>query len=263
MRFRVLFVVGLLFVGYTVSFGYPGGAAGYTQKSGTAGCGCHGSSYKNTSVLVQITGPDTVKAGAVNTYTVRVSGGPSTKAGVDIAASSGSLAAVSTYLKALSGELVHSSAVTYTSGGVDFTFKYTAPSTVGKQTLYATGSSKKYWNFASNKTITVVSATGIDAQQNSTATDFSLVGCYPNPFNNQTKIALALASEAFVECDVYDINGRWVSKPFSGVLTAGNKNLPLMMHNEASGVYFLLVRAENPVTGQVKFLKTERIAYLK
>ncbi|MBI5727425.1 MAG: hypothetical protein HY965_06210 [Ignavibacteriales bacterium] len=134
---------------------YPGGVSGYTRKSGTAGCSCHGSSYYNTTVLVQISGPDTVITGQTYNYTVRVSGGPSTKAGVDIASSIGALTPVSSYLKLMNGELTQTSSTNYVSGGVDFNFKYTAPATAGNQTLYATGSSKKYWNFATDKPLVV------------------------------------------------------------------------------------------------------------
>lgn len=140
---------------------YPGGAAGYTRKSGTAGCSCHGSSYFNTTVLVKIAGPDTVIVNQTYDYTVTVSGGPSTKAGVDIAASTGALTAVSSYLKAMSGELVHTTSVSYSNGGVVFSFKYTAPATASNQTLYATGSSKKYWNFAADKPIVVKTASTV------------------------------------------------------------------------------------------------------
>lgn len=136
-------------------YAYPSGVSGYTRKSGTAGCSCHGSNYYNTTVLVQISGPDTVIVGQTYNYTVRVSGGPSTKAGVDIASSIGALTPVSSYLKLMSGELTQTNSTSYVSGGVDFNFKYTAPATAGNQILYATGSSKKYWNFAADKPIVV------------------------------------------------------------------------------------------------------------
>lgn len=261
MRNSVLAVSFILIIFSISVYGYPGGAAGYTKKSGTSGCSCHGSSYFNTTVLVQITGPDTVVAGSVTTYTVRVSGGPSTKAGVDIAASTGALTAV-TNLKAMSGELTHSTGVSYVSGGVNFTFKYTAPAATSTQTLYATGSSKKYWNFAVNKTVTVISATGV-AANDAAEKSYALLGCYPNPFNNQSRLSVKLASDCQVEVNLYDISGRFVQQVFTGNVQSGNKNLPVLMTNQSSGIYIVSISATDNATGVRVLNSSQRLVYIK
>lgn len=257
-----LTIIALLAISNALIFGYPGGVSGYTKKSGNAGCGCHGSNYLNTTVLVKITGPDTLAAGATGAYTVRVSGGPSTKAGVDISASAGTFSAVSN-LKLLSGELTHSSAKSYINGGVDFTFKYTAPSTVGAQTLYATGSSKKHWNWAANKSITVVSATSIINTDKQTAAHYAINGCYPNPFNNETRISLSLATDCQVELNLYDISGRFLQHVYNGSIVGGTNNLPVVMNNRAAGVYFVQVLATDNTTGKIVLHSTQRLVYLK
>ncbi|MBI2419604.1 MAG: T9SS type A sorting domain-containing protein [Ignavibacteriales bacterium] len=264
MKSKIKFLSVLVLLAATTSFifGYPGGVSGYTKKSGNAGCSCHGSSYLNTTVLVKITGPDTLAAGATGAYTVRVSGGPSTKAGVDISASVGTLSVVSN-LKLLSGELTHSSAKSYVNGGVDFTFKYTAPSAIGTQTLYATGSSKKYWNWAVNKTITVVSATSVNGRDKQPVANYVLNGCYPNPFNNETRVSLYLATGCTVKLNLFDISGRFVKQVFNGNVYSGTSNLPVVMENQAAGIYFAEVSAQDNVTGNIVLHGTQRLVYLK
>lgn len=140
----------------STGYGYPGGISGRTLKTSTAGCGgsgCHGTA-PNTSVSVVLNGPATLAPGQTAGYTVTVSGSSGTTGGVDIAASQGTLAPVSSYLRLLSGELVHSQRVAIPS---TYQLNYTAPTTTGSQTLYATGKSNAFssWNFATNFQITV------------------------------------------------------------------------------------------------------------
>ncbi len=135
---------------------YPGGISGATHKSGNSGCNCHGGNFFNTNVSVVIDGPDTLVVNQIANYTVTVSGGPNTQAGVDIAASNNNLVPVSTYLHVLNNELTHTSPVNYTGGQVVFEFTYMAPDTALPQMLYATGSSRKYWNWAVDKPIVII-----------------------------------------------------------------------------------------------------------
>jgi hypothetical protein len=160
---KIILTISILFffAAETIN-AYPSGISGATKKSGNSGCGCHGSSYFNTTVSVIIDGPDTLYVNQTGTYTVTVSGGPNTKAGVDIAASNDNLVPVSTYLKVLNSELTHTSAVNYVSGQVVFEFSYTAPDTALPQIIYATGSSRKYWNWAENKPIVVLPVTPVE-----------------------------------------------------------------------------------------------------
>lgn len=162
MKKLVTVLTFILLASTSALLAYPGGVSGYTKKSGTAGCGCHGSSYYSSSVYVAIAGPDTVSPNATVTYTVTVTSTLATRGGCDIAASSGTLSPVSSYLKSLSGELTHSTSASYSGGSVSFSFTYKAPATPGAQTIYATGSAKKYWNFAPNKTITVMDPTAVE-----------------------------------------------------------------------------------------------------
>ncbi|MCE1189697.1 MAG: DUF5689 domain-containing protein [Ignavibacteria bacterium] len=142
-------------------YGYPSGVSGYTLKTSTSSCGsCHGTSA-NSSVKVVISGPTSLATGATGNYTCTITYSTLSGTGVDIAASSGSLIASDSRLKVLSSELTHKAKVSG-SGSVAFTFQYTAPTSAGVQTLYATGcGAKSYWNHASNFSVTVTAANSL------------------------------------------------------------------------------------------------------
>jgi len=136
-------------------FAYPGGVSGYTKKGSSPGCTCHTSSA-SSSVTLTFAGPSTLNTGETGNYTVMMTYTSNiTGGGMDIAASSGTLAKVDSRLKVLNGELTQPSKQTGTTQLV-WSFKYTAPATAGTQTLYATGCAvKSKWNHAPNFTVTV------------------------------------------------------------------------------------------------------------
>jgi hypothetical protein len=157
LKTKVLFVLSFLCL-TTFAMGYPGGVSGYTLKTSTRGCYCHTSAV-SSSVTLTINGPATLTTGqqanysVVMTYTSTIS-----KGGMNIAASGGTLANSDSRLKVLNGELTHPSAQTGTTT-LTWNFKYTAPSTEGNQTLYATGCGVySKWNNAANFTVNVSNA---------------------------------------------------------------------------------------------------------
>jgi len=110
-------------------YGRGSGISGYTMKTNPAGCGaCHTSAPQNASVTIRY--PTAMNISAAAQCTVIVAGSTT---GVDIASSAGTLTPVSR-LKTLNGELTHPSA-----GPGTYIFTFTAPSTPGTVTLYATG----------------------------------------------------------------------------------------------------------------------------
>lgn len=135
----------------SVANAYPGGVSGRTLKGPNPGCTCHGSQSASFSVVLKAPAAMVVNQAALCTVTVA-----GTRTGVDIAASSGALTAVSSTLQLMSGELTQRSR---TNPGV-FIFTFTAPSTTGTQTLYATGtpSYSGVWNHAANAQITITPA---------------------------------------------------------------------------------------------------------
>jgi hypothetical protein len=235
---QAVFVLVVLIPGVLLC--YPGGIANVTMKMTTSGCSCHNGT-PTTSVIVGITGPATLNPGKTGSYTVTVTDAAGSNGGVDIAASSGTLAPVSTYLKTNSGDLTHNKAVTVPS---TYNFTYTAPATPGPVTLYATakGSAFSAWNNAPNFSITVASATLVAAETNTPAS-FQLEQNYPNPFNPATKIRFSIPAEAFTSVKIYDLQGREVAALVNGTLKPGTYDAEWNAGRLASGVYLYRMTA--------------------
>lgn len=146
-----------------VLYAYPTGITGQTLKTTSEGCVCHGAS-NTPSVNVTISGPDYMLPNSTGTFIVTISGGPLVRAGTNISASAGTLQPGSgSGLQLIADELTHTSPKQPSAGVVTFQFNYTAPSTLGTQTLYANGNSVNFngtsngdqWNWAPNKIVTV------------------------------------------------------------------------------------------------------------
>jgi mono/diheme cytochrome c family protein len=138
---------------------YSSGITGRTNKDGGAGCGtCHS---PDSTLVVSISGPTTLAAGETGNYQVNISGGAaSTKAGVNIAASTNNLSESSSFLQKPDDDLTHTLTDLNTNGSgvATFSFSYTMPasSAVGTtRTLYAAARVGTKWKHASNFTITV------------------------------------------------------------------------------------------------------------
>lgn len=241
-------------------YSYPSGFTGATLKSGTTGCYCHGSS--SSTVSVAINGPATLKTGETGNYTVTISGGSGTAVGTDIAASNGTLANVDNNLKVLNGELTQTSAKTFSGGKYIFSFKYTAPSTSGTQTLYANGVSvKPQWNFAPNFSVNVQSATGVE-ENGQTVLNYSLDQNFPNPFNPATVISYSLAKQSSVKIVVFNSIGQEVQTLFSGIQASGNHSVNFNASGLTSGVYFYSIEAKSQADNET-FKSVRKMAYLK
>lgn len=160
---RAFYVLIAAVFSTVVLYAYSTGITGRTLKTTSEGCICHGAS-NTPSVNVTITGPDYMLPNSTELFTVTISGGPLVRAGVNIAASSGTLQPVSgSGLQLIGDELTHVSPKQPSGGAVTFQFEYTAPSTLGSQTIYAIGNSVNFngssggdqWNWAPNKTLIV------------------------------------------------------------------------------------------------------------
>ena len=114
-----------------------GGIAGYSGKTGLTCTDCHGAGAAVPTVAFG--GSTSVAPGATSNYTFTIKGGPAVAASLDIAASGGTLAPVSTGTKLLTSEIVHTTAAAFPASGAVFNFKWTAPTTAGTYTLYGAG----------------------------------------------------------------------------------------------------------------------------
>ncbi|MBA4311624.1 MAG: hypothetical protein C0417_03235 [Chlorobiaceae bacterium] len=231
-----------LFMPKTLS-AYPNGVASRTLKTSLSGCGsCHGSSA-SSSVIVTITGPDTVIAGQAYTYTINVAGGSGTTGGINIATSRGQLDSISTFLKRASGELVHKQKVAVPS---TYQFLYTAPASSGSDTIFATakGAGFNSWNWMPNKNLVVLLLTSV-AEAKPFPTGYSLLQNFPNPFNPITRIQYFISQSKPVELKIYDINGHEIAKLVNEVQQPGDYTVEWDANNVASGMYFYRLTVGN------------------
>ncbi len=79
---------------------------------------------------------------------------------------------------------------------------------------------------------------------------------YPNPFNPSTRISFSLEEAAEVRLELYDLKGRKVDTLLQEVRSAGSHSITYQPQNLASGVYFVLMRADS-------FRATQRIMLVK
>jgi hypothetical protein len=152
-------------------FSNPGGISGVTNS----GCYCHNSQNNATSVSVTAeSGSFTVAPGSTTNYTVSISNSGYNYYGVDIGVkttqtgetNAGTFSNLGTGLRSTNGELVHSSAKNGT-GGVTYTFSWTAPTTPGTYYLRVAGQGVNntgnengdQWKVMTPQAITVVGTT--------------------------------------------------------------------------------------------------------
>jgi hypothetical protein len=253
-------VIFFIIVSTIIIYAHEGGIIGRTQKNGI-GCTCH-SDNPTIGVLVAITGPDTLSVGQSAIYTVTIQGGPLVGGGTNIAASDGSLLPIAGDLRKESDELTHVTPKTPSAGKVTFQFSYTAPTTLGQQTLFANGNSVNLngantgdsWNFALNKIVYIVQPTGVKDQIS--VNSFELSQNYPNPFNPSTRIQYQVSSNAQVLLQVYDALGNQVATLVNEWKEAGNHSVNFDASGLSSGIYYYKLTAGN-------FTSTKKMTLLR
>jgi hypothetical protein len=226
-----------------------------TRKTSLSGCGgCHGGN-NTADVTISITGPDSVTVSQTAMYTLIITKASKTGAGFDIATRRGVLAPVSSGMILSGTELTQSSNRSMTSGTISLQFNYTAPSTPGTDSLFATGlatnsdasTSGDDWNWAPEKKIIVKNSVGIENISSVVPSSFKLDQNFPNPFNPSTKIRFSIPESTFATLTIYDINGKEIDRAYSGKLNAGVYEYQLNGTNLSTGVYFYKLNAGSKV----------------
>jgi MYXO-CTERM domain-containing protein len=143
------------------AFAYSAGKTGST----TSGCGaCHGATASASTTATFGATVATAEPGEVLVLTMRIanSGSATSGAGLDVAASGGTLVAGSN-TRVTGGEVTHSATTAMSGGAVTFNFSWRAPTAEGTYTVRGAGnavngdraSSGDAWALASNLTLTV------------------------------------------------------------------------------------------------------------
>jgi hypothetical protein len=85
--------------------------------------------------------------------------------------------------------------------------------------------------------------TGLQNNNGSVPSAYSLLQNFPNPFNPETKINYAIPKAGLVKIVVYDLLGAEVSTLVNENMEAGYHNVTFNGTNFASGVYFYKITA--------------------
>ena len=95
---------------------------------------------------------------------------------------------------------------------------------------------------------------GIDTGNISRGFDFQIIAVpdvfalnqnYPNPFNPSTNIQFDLPNEGEVIIQIYDLKGNLIEELIHGNMKAGYHQLKWDGSNQASGMYFIRMIADN------------------
>jgi type IX secretion system substrate protein len=232
-----------VFAGFSIL--HETGWVGATRKSGGAGCICHNPSATD-SVLVWISGPESVSVGTRHLYTLSIRRGPAVAGGFDVAAGNGTLdvADDSTHLQ--DGELTHSSPRRFQGDSVAWSFFYTAPLNGSSDTLFSVGNSVNLngtpagdqWNFGTDFVVRLRPDTTLGVRAERRLTTFRLYQNYPNPFNPVTRVSFVLDHSSIVSLTVVDLLGRVVATLLEGRMSAGNHQMEWDGGANPGGVYF-------------------------
>jgi hypothetical protein len=95
-----------------------------------------------------------------------------------------------------------------------------------------------------------------ETDEDNLASEFALLGNYPNPFNNQAIIKYALPEPTDVTIEIYDLLGRRVRILVDGKKQAGYHQVSWNSEGHSSGVYFYSIQAGD-------FSKTDKMLLLK
>lgn len=236
----------------------------YTAAPGCGNVGCHAGQSANpasTNTTVTITGPNTLTTNQTGDYTVTLSYSPTftnKSGGFNVATKSGAgLSSTDNGVK--SGTVQPGNFIELTHNGkkslntntknVSWTFKYTAPSAAGIDTLYATGNVVNNsggadvgdeWNHAAKFAVTITAATSVNDEKNLVPKEIVLHQNYPNPFNPSTKIQYELPTASTVKLEVLNTAGQLVAILDEGTKSAGSQTVLWNIGKDgfASGVYF-------------------------
>lgn len=259
----LVFVIGFLTSLSVYLYASSTGMTGRTKKTTMNGCSCHDDT-SNPEVVVTISGPDTVTVNQTKQYSLTVSKSSKSGAGLDIAAKFGSLNPVSGNIRLSNGELTHNSNIPMSNGTVTVQFNYTAPSTAGTDTLYATGlatnsdnsNSGDDWNWAPNKRIIVKNSVGITPVSNTVPASFGLSQNFPNPFNPSTSIRFDVPKSAYVKLKVFDVSGKILDVLVNENLKQGTYEISWNASKYSSGIYFYSLETKD-------FSQTKKMMMIK
>ena len=108
------------------------------------------------------------------------------------------------------------------------------------------------------------STTSINQNCINTPTQFELYQNFPNPFNPVTTIKYSVATTSKINLVVYDILGREIETLINDEKLPGNYRIQFDGSNLSSGVYFCMMKVDNPSTNSGQsFIEIKKLVLLK
>ena len=97
---------------------------------------------------------------------------------------------------------------------------------------------------------------------------YELLSNYPNPFNSGTTLIYDLKNWSKVEIEIYDILGRNINDYKYLMKAPGRHRLKWKGKNKygkrlSTGIYFYRLKAHDPLSGKLKFIKTNKMMLVK
>jgi hypothetical protein len=97
---------------------------------------------------------------------------------------------------------------------------------------------------------------GLNPVNNEIPLEYRLYQNYPNPFNASTNIRFSVPVHEYIEIDVYDITGKYITNLYSGVITPGTYEVKWTADDKTSGIYFYRFKGGS-------FIRTGRMVLTK
>ena len=99
-------------------------------------------------------------------------------------------------------------------------------------------------------------AVGI-VKNESTAKQFELLNCYPNPFNSSININFTITDHSNIQISIFDLKGKLISNNNLGMRKAGSQSIHWSpTYSIGSGTYLYSIESENNIIyGKILYLK--------
>jgi hypothetical protein len=110
---------------------------------------------------------------------------------------------------------------------------------------WPSGLIQKLTNVTANQTLLIDEClVGIQNYSNEIPKTFNLSQNYPNPFNPSTKIKYQLPKQTFVQINIYDALGKYVTTLVSTEQQAGSYEVEFNGDEYSSGIYIYKIKAD-------------------
>jgi hypothetical protein len=252
-RFRTLLIsiIGLLgLISLSSNIESEIGKTGLTlkNKEDLNGCFCH---YHDEKLRVGIEGPRTIQPGESAEYIVWVDKGTNLAAGFDVAVWAGTLSVKDPATRKAAGDITHSTPKLASVGmdTISWKFTYTAPNTIGTDTLYANGNNVNFehdtdgdnWNYAPNFVVKIENPTSVEKFENFLSKEPII---YPNPAVHFTTLVLNPSKSAGYDVYIQSLDGKVVRQVmFAENLQKGEHIIQIETTGVPVGMYHVIMQS--------------------